>query len=487
MSWWDRLWGRTPPPTVLADVKALPPAAQEMAPPLNAYQQEQYLEVLRASERPPSDPGDIIQPGSQMCPTDTITPERFQWIKKEADIGNTSQLMEVFDDVALDAHVGSQLRTRKLTVAGAPAIFESGDGSDLGKTIAEDAEKEWSKFRKRRQLIVDILDDFYRGFSCIRPIVDSVDGKWRMVDHQRVDSRYFRFVDATKPIITPFPGGFDGVDVPPGYLFSEHSDNPGPIVRQGVGRPVAKMYVYQGYFWVYLASYLERFGSPHVSVTTPRALREGSPELAQIKTAAQAFVQEHVGILPDGATLQVLEAVNKGVTVKEVYLAAITFCQLCESKSIVGQVLTADAGPGGIGHGGAAEEQGEVRQDLVEADGGRIEDLLTAQWWTPWTRWHYGPTAPVPCFKLLVTKPEDAVKKTQAQKQRAETLNILRNFIPLSKTQVYDEFECVEPDGEEDTIPVPVPPPDTTQGGAPAGSIAPAPAAKPAATPAVAQ
>jgi phage gp29-like protein len=480
MGFWGRFFGASPPPDVVADVRALPVDVRDAA----AHRPETQL-ALRDTppprESPPPERSDIIQPGSQMWrsyPADGVTPESYQVIKRFADSGNTSLLMELFDDVAADYHIGAQLRTRKLAVAGAPVLFESGDGSDAGKTIAASCEKFWWAIPNRMQFVSDVLDDFYRGFSCVRPIWDSIDGKWQIVEHHAVDSRYFYFDNAVTALICETPGSAEGVPVPEGYVYSESRDSPGPIVRAGVGRPVGKLYVYKGYFWVDMAGYLEQFGSPHVQVETARAMREGDPELANIKAAARAFITDQIGIMPAGSTLKVIEAVNKAATVRDVYIAAISFADQCASKAIVGQVLTADAGPGGIGHGGAAEEQGEVRQDLKEADGSRAQDKLTRQVLAPWTRYHFGPKAPVPKFTLVVTKPEDKVQATQAQKNRAETLNILRMFVSLSKAQVRDEFELMAPDGADDTIDVPAPAPPPTQAGDPSGDVLPAVAAQ---------
>lgn len=386
-------------------------------------------------------------------PADDISPESYRALQRQADIGQVSRLMELFDDIASDYHVSAQLRTRKLAVAGAPRLMESGDDSDLGRSIADDAELFIQRIPGFTQLCTDILDDFYRGFSCVRPIWDSIDGKWWVVGHEPVESRFFYFDNAVTPLITRDPGGIEGVPIPSGYIFSTFRDKAGPVVRGGVGRSVGKLWIAKGYTLIETTGYIERFGSPHVQVNLNKTLHEGDPLLGRIKDAARSFITDQIGILPSGATLQVVEAVNKAATVRDVFLAFMDFCDLGISKAILGQVLTADAGPGGIGHGGAAREQGEVRQDLRELDAQRLAEVLGHQLLAPWTLYHYGPTAPVPRLVFNVSKPDDQVQKTLAQKQRAETIAILRNIgLPISKTQTYEDFELVTPEDEEDTL-----------------------------------
>jgi phage gp29-like protein len=471
MGWLDRLFRREPPRAVVADVKAL------------AARSEAHPEIYAPIE----------QPGStvwRLYPEEDITPERWRNYQKDADLGFTHQLMELYDAVANDYHVASQLRTRKLSVAGAPVRFEPGGVSrrrvknkagvnPAAQRIADDAELFWKRIPNRSQMVVDMMDDFFRGFSCVRPIWDSIGGRWWVVAHQAVESRYFRFVNATDPIICAIPGGTDGIPVPDGYLYSEFRDKAGPVVRAGIGRSITRSWIYKGYGLVDTASFIERFGTPHVQVKTDRILQPGDPVLQQCKDAARAIITDQIGVLPSGATLEFVQAINTASTTKDVFLAYIDFHDMAISKAIVGQVLTADAGPGGIGHGGAAKEQGDVRQDLKEADAERMSQVLTDRLIRPWTLYHYGPNAPVPYLCFDVAKPEDKVQATLAQKQRAETINILRSSgLRIQAAQQYADFDLEEPSADDEVL-IAAPQPTNDTGdpskGVPTPGTAPAP------------
>lgn len=480
MGFWDR-FRRQPPPSVVADTRAL--AAE------SSFDSSSSTALVRSGDARRAEPEPyerIEQPGStvwRQYPEEGISPERWLEIQHDADIGYTSRLMELYDAVSNDYHVGSQLRTRKLAVAGAPLTAEPGDKTDPAKKIAEDFSVFWQKIPDTTSLLCDILDDFYRGFSCVRPVWDSIDAKWQIVAHEAVESRYFRFVNATDPIICSMPGGSEGVPVPDGYLYSECRDKAGPVVRAGVGRSVVRLWMYKGYDLVDLAGFLEKHASPHIAINTDKVLKPGDNLLQQIKDAARAFIVDQIGIMPAGATLQVLDAINKGQNVRDVYLAAAEFFDKGISKAIVGQVLTADAGPGGIGHGGAAEEQGDVRQDLKEFDGRRAQHIVQCRIAKPWTLYHYGPNAPVPKICIDVAKPEDRVQATLAEKQRAETVNIYRSSgLKILALPIYAEMGWQAPEDVDETtiLEPPAPPPQATDVGdpqkgvpAPPGSAAP--------------
>lgn len=473
MGIWQRLSGRlfgAPAVAVVADQRALPPSA---------------LASSQTAASRPERYDRIEQPGSEVWrsyPEETITPESWRSIQRDADQGFTWRMMELYDAVANDYHVGSQLRTRKLAVAGAPTDFKppEGDKSDLAKRIAEDAALFWNRIPNRSVLVGDILDDFFRGFSCVRPIWDSLEGRWWVVGHEAVESRYFRFENAITPIICPLPGGNEGVPVPDGYLYSEFRDKAGPVVRAGAGRGITRSWMYKGYALIDTASFIERFGTPHVQVKTDRTLQSGDPLLQQAKDAARSIIADQVGVMPAGTTAEILQAIDNAATTRDVFLAYIEFHDHAISKAIVGQVLTSDAGPGGIGHGGAAKEQGDVRQDLKEADAERIGQVLTDRLIRPWTLYHYGPTAPVPNICIDVAQPEDRVEETLAEKQRAETINILRAAgMRIKAKQQYLDFKLDMPTGvrEDDELPPPPDPSQATDTGDPAGGV-PAPGSK---------
>lgn len=440
MGFWGRLFG-APSVAVVADASALKGAPA-------AAQPERY-------DR-------IEQPGSEMWrsyPEETITPESWRTIQREADQGYTSRLMELYDAVASDYHVAAQLRTRKLAVAGAPVTFEPADDSDLAKKVAEETTKAWNQIPQRSQLVVDLMDDFYRGFSLVRPIWDSVNGQWLIVGHEAVESRYLRFVDATSPIICRIPGGGEGVPIPPGYFYSEFRDKAGPVVRAGVGRSVTRSWIYKGYALVDAASFIERFGTPHVQVKTDRTLANGDPLLQQAKDAARSLISDQVGVMPAGCTAEILQAIDNAATTRDVFLAYIEFHDKAISKAIVGQVLTADAGPGGIGNGGSAEEQGDVRQDLKEADAEREGQVVDCGFSRPFALYHFGPNAPAAQCKFDVEQPEDRVQATLAEKQRAETINILRSAgLRIKAKQQYVDFTLDQPADitDDDELPPPV-------------------------------
>ncbi len=432
-----------------------------------------------AKQAPPTDEAPLIATDFAMWrsyPADTISPQRLRQILKDADIGETSELMELLDDIANDPHVGSVLRTRKLAVAGAPWCIEPADKSDAARKIADEAKLFVEAIPHFRQMCTDILDAVYRGFSYVRPRWAGVDGKWRVVGHDAIEARFFRFENGVEPRLK-VDSGSDGVPLAdlPGGIWHAWRDKAGPVVRGGIGRQVAKFWYYKVQFLVDAASFLEKFGHPHIQVTTN--LRKGTPEMEDLKRAARAFIVDQIGIVPTGSTIQVLDSqINKTATVNDIYLVFFEWCDAAISKAVLGQTLTTQVGKTG-GAYAAAKVQDGVRQDLMELDAAQLADTLTSQLLKPWARYHFGENALAPRIVFDVEPPENAKESADAGKARAETIEILsRMGLEVSRAQLRDEYELREPENDEDTLEPPAPPPAAPIPGSPTGpALEPAP------------
>jgi phage gp29-like protein len=397
-----------------------------------------------------------------------LTPKRFREILDDADVGNVRDLMELLDDVQQDAKFGSNLRTRKLAVAGAPwcCLPPDGDESDAAAKIAKEAERFLGRIPQFAALKMDLLDAVYRGFAATQPAFQADAKSWFIVKHKPIESRFFRFDEDNKPRVS-VDGSYEGIELPPApsVLYHEARSTPTETIsRQGIGRALAKLWIYKNLFTVDLASYLERFGHPLVQAEYPAHIRENTAELERIKDACRSFAVDMAAVVPQGTVMKLIEAVGKGATVRDVYLAAIEWCDDAAAVCILGGALTTGRSNPGIGQGREAEEHGEVRQELKELDASQLEETITTQLLRHWTAWHFGPTAPVPRLKIHVEEEEDQLHLAQVRKARAETRQILQTMgVPQSLDEIYAEQDMKPPASAKDTLepkaaPKPTPP-----------------------------
>ncbi len=454
---------------------------------------------LFGSKKAPSLPADppmvagLISPLQNLhrfYPEDSITPGRFKLICKSADIGYVAELMELLDAAAADYKVASVLRTRKLSVASADWDVEPSEDSDAARAVAEETKDFLDKIPGFTQLKMDLLDAHYRGFAAGRATRSMVDdaGKQRemITAWEPIESRFFYFYESSEPRVMTLDEP-QGVPLPPEYIFHVVRDKPGPITRGGTGRSIAKMWLYKGYFTVDMASYLEKYGQPHVQVTIPGHYVDGSVEMERAKSAARSLIADHIGLVPEGVAIELLETIKQTSTVKDTYIAAIQFCDEAIAMAETGHTLTsAGSSVGGLGHGQEAKQAGDVKQEIKEYDAIGLEEVINEQIIKPRHLRQYGPGVPVPHFCIDVEEPEDELQTANANLYRAQTRQILATIgVPQSLEEIYEEFEMEAPEGEEDTLtaPEPVAPPLDPNKMPPTGpgaSKPPATAAKPA-------
>jgi phage gp29-like protein len=400
-----------------------------------------------ATEPPPPTEFDQARMHWRTYPATNISPERLLSALRDADRGNLARWMELLDDVAVDEQVSHCLETLKLAVAGAPWEVEPGDDSDQAVAIAEHAERFLKRIPSFTQMKVDLLDAIFREFSLVQPLWTADGNEWIVTGHQAIETRFCRLVDGQLHLETK--NAPNGELVPPGIIVAWYRRN-AAFLRSGLGRTVAKLWLYKGYNLIDCASYLERFGHPFITIQVPPHLREGAPELERAKDAAKALMADQVGLLPAGVELKFLEAIQKAASIKDVYLAFIAWCEKAIAKAMLGQAETSEMGEGSRARSQVANE---LRQDRKEAHGGWLDELLNAQLLGPWTVYHYGPTAPRPRICHKVGAPVDEKARAETRKVEAETMAIGRKLgVRLSKAQVYERFDWREPETDDDAI-----------------------------------
>ena len=99
-------------------------------------------------------------------PSNGLDPRRLARIFREADEGNVLSQMELFEEIEeKDAHIYSQLQTRKLAVTGLDWTIQPAGNSDSDREVADFVEKKIQKIPRLREVMLDILDAIGKGVS----------------------------------------------------------------------------------------------------------------------------------------------------------------------------------------------------------------------------------------------------------------------------------------------------------------------------------
>lgn len=221
-------------------------------------------------------------------------------------------------------------------------------------------------------------------------------------------------------------------------------------------RALAPYWVGITYGWEWLLSNAQLFGVPFRWATFAR----DQPGLGtQLRDMLAAMGASGYGAFPEGTQLNFLEAARNTGDNPQIWLQRLAD-QACDLL-ILGQELSGAAQAAGLG-GGAADLQGGVRLDRLQAAAQWCADLLNYQLVPAVLRANYGDTAEAPCIVADVDDEPDPLALATRDKV------LLDAGIDLPRAWFYERHGIPLPVAGEPTITGRAPAPAVPPGGAPA-------------------
>ena len=189
-------------------------------------------------------------------------------------------------------------------------------------------------------------------------------------------------------------------------------------------------------FWLV---FLEKFGMPTVKGKYPSGT---TPEQQQKLMDAIEAIQSDTGIkIPDSMDIEFLEASRAGTVTHE---------QLCEymdrqiSKAVLGQTASTEGTPGKLGN---EKTQGDVRQEIIEADA----DLLDACLNETLIKWIVDYNFPgVASYPKIMTYA--AAKPDLKEQSEIDKTLVVDIGLPVSTAYFYETYGIPAPGEGEDLV-----------------------------------
>ncbi|WAC06589.1 MAG: DUF935 family protein [Thermodesulfobacteriota bacterium] len=277
--------------------------------------------------------------------------------------------LKLYDDVDRDAHAGSVLQTRYLSVVGKEWNIEPAQtGISRGRPRAETQEQKIADFVKevflecnfdqaRQELLQGILYGFYVGEVMWKYANDQV----RIAKIRAKHPRRFSFTtDRELRLLTP-QNMIEGEEVPDRKFIVFNygsSDNP---YGKGLGQKLWWPVWFKKHGIKFWMIFCEKFGAPTPVGKYPAGTKKEDQDL--LLEAIDALQQETGVIIPEGMTIDLLEAQRSGTI--NTYESLCGYMDKQMSKTVLGQTATTEGTPGKLGN---EESQEEVRDDITKAD-----------------------------------------------------------------------------------------------------------------------
>jgi len=375
-------------------------------------------------------------------PSNGLTPGKLARIFREADEGNVRRQMELFEDMEeKDAHLFSQMQTRKLAVTGLDWEVRPFSPDDRDKEISDFVREQLQGIANFDEVLIDMLDAIGKGISIMEIVWGTEDEKNVIEDIEYVHPKKLIWdgkADEMKICTREYPSG---ISLPKNkFVVHRYKAKSGHASRAGLFRVTAWMYLFKNYDVKDWISFCEVYGMP---------LRLGKYDVSaseddkrQLMEAIIRLGTDAAGIVPSSTMIEFIEA-NKTTSV-DLYENFARFADEQMSKAILGQTLTSDSGGGSYAQ---SKTHNEVRHDLTAADAKALAVTIRRDIIRPLVEFNFGFDVDIPVFEFDCREVED-------QKEAVEVLKTLACDMGLRvpTSYIYRKFNIPEPEENEDVL-----------------------------------
>lgn len=347
-----------------------------------------------------------------------LTPSKLDVMFRQANGGDPeAQARLALEIEEKNWDIGHNLATRRAAVMGIRTHCVPEDEED--ERAAEIADEAAAMLRKIRPgndtdvglkgMIQDLLSAILPGYNCMEILWGA--GGRTIEGFAPVATSAVTFRQSREPLLKTRNNANGLPLVPRKFIFHRHLARSGDATRGGLIRPLGWMHCFELAGVKDLMRFAEKFGMPFVSAR----IEDNAWEKDRTKIAylIRNFGSDGGAVFSKAVELELLQAADSN---GELYFKLLDYFGAAITKVITGQTATSgDAG--GFSKG---QVQGEVRQDILEADCEAIAETIRNDVLTPWTAFNYGEDAPVPVFKFNYEPPEDL-------KGSADVINVLAN------------------------------------------------------------
>lgn len=351
-------------------------------------------------------------------PSAGLTPQRLAQIFREADQGDVLRQAELFEEMEeKDAHLFSQLQTRKLAINGLGWEVLPQSEDDARAQQVADFVSEALLSVDLDDLILDLMDAVAKGFSVVKLNWMADAGRTWIGSHEWVHSKKITFFDSMQPRILTDANQSTGEELPPwAFVYHRYKARSGYDTRAGVLRVCGWMYLFKNYAIKDWVAFAEVFGQPlRLGKYEPGASTDDRDSLL---AAVRNLGTDAAGIISKTTEIEFVEAAKTSSI--NLFEALTSFCDQQMSKAITGQTLSSDSGQGGSGSYALGKVHADVRHDLLEADAIAISRTIQRQVILPLVGFNFGWDAPMPIFRISYQSPEDLAYTSSVYKALVE-------------------------------------------------------------------
>ena len=388
----------------------------------------------------------------QMNVAGALMPGDIGRILQEAESGfSIRQALLAKEMERRDIELGATLQTRRLAVLALPWEISPASDSNEDREIADFVEENFQTLNLD-QYFTHLLDNIMVGYALAWV-------HWELKPGTQ-QARISRFEEVPVSRLTHFPSDHSPEAPMPRYpkllslanpvygeeiepwtaVYHEQIARSGFAHEIGLVRGIAWLYLIKNFVLKDWAIYSEKFATPMRLGKYPVGSKDNDIKI--LREALRDLAGDSAGVIPDSMVIELLEVMKQSGNTMAPQERLITYVNHQYQHGILGQEASTQGTPGRLGN---ADEQADVRADLLAADARALSATTQNQVVRPIVGFNFGFEKPMPMFRILYRKPED-------MKELAETLKIVAETTPISKKYYHDRMNVPMPEKDEEVI-----------------------------------
>ena len=370
-----------------------------------------------------------------------ITPQRLGSVLRAADAGNSLEWLILAEEIEeLFPHYAAVLSKRKRNVCQLKMTVRA--ANDRAPDAERHAEfvRDWLESKVLSRALFDMVDALGKGFSVSEIMWRTDPGR---VVPECIEYRPQRFFEFSwqdgKTIWLRDGSGF--VDLAP-HKFVVHRApvKSGALIRSGLTRAVAWMWMYSMFTLRDWAQFCQSYGMPiRVGKYGPSASYEDKRVLWR---AVSSIAGDVAAMIPASMALEFVQA-RSSDSAGDLYHKRGDWLNFEVSKLVLGSTAATDAVKGSYG---AAKAHKAVEDDVERADAEMLETTIQQQLIEPMIAFTFGPQVAYPT--ITIGQPD----QVELKELIAAIGDLGPQGLRVKKSQVLDRLQLEPPEEGDETI-----------------------------------
>lgn len=350
-------------------------------------------------------------------PVARLTPGRLSAIFQAADLGEVREQIELYEEMEeRDAHLASILQTRKVAIQGMKYRIGPYTNNTQDIKIADFVNTVLASLNFD-QIILNVLDALGKGFSVNEILWEVNNGQVVVESIDWINPKRISFSEGEKPRLLGEQGRTTMELQSWKFILHRCSLRSGSVVRAGLLRSVAWVYLFKNYALKDWNIFNEVFGMPlRLGKFDPTASPEDRESLFR---AIMSLGSDAAAIISKNTEIEFVEAHGRGSSQENPFMAMAEFCNREMSKAILGQTLTTDVSQA-TGTYGAAQVHYQVRRDIIQSDADSLSSTLRSQLIKPLVGFNFGWDRNLPYLQFYFEKDIDLKELSETYKNLNE-------------------------------------------------------------------